>query len=71
MTPHDEREYLMTIGADADCPNCGGDNLTDYPVCQDCAKTCHFPHRASVGKVCIHCQTSGTEKSSVSEKEGR
>lgn len=45
------------IMTDADCPNCGADNLTDYPVCQECAKTCHFPHRASVGKICIHCQT--------------
>lgn len=41
---------------DADCPNCGGDNLTDYPVCQDCARVCHFPHRAEVGKICIHCE---------------
>lgn len=41
---------------DADCPNCGGDNLTDYPVCQDCAHSCHFPYRATVGKICIHCQ---------------
>lgn len=39
-----------------DCPNCGGDNLTDYPVCQACARVCHFPHRAEVGKVCIHCE---------------
>ena len=41
---------------DADCPNCGGDNLTDYPVCQACARVCHFPHRAEVGKICIHCE---------------
>ncbi len=39
-----------------DCPNCGADNLTDYPVCQACARVCHFPHRADVGKICIHCE---------------
>jgi len=37
---------------DADCPRCGGDNLTDYPICQDCAKICHFPHRT----ICLHCK---------------
>ena len=42
--------------SDADCPRCGGDNLTDYPVCQDCAHICHFPHRAAVGKECWHCK---------------
>ena len=30
---------------DAICPNCGADNLDDYPVCAACALTCHFPSR--------------------------
>jgi len=25
---------------------CSNDLLTDYPVCAECAKTAHFPHRA-------------------------
>lgn len=37
---------------DADCPNCGGDNLTDYPVCPSCAAVCHFTHRTD----CQHCR---------------
>lgn len=37
--------------SDAECPRCGDDNLTDYPVCSHCAKIAHFPHRDH----CIHC----------------
>ncbi len=36
---------------DAECPRCGDDNLTDYPVCPSCARVAHFPHRDH----CIHC----------------
>ena len=36
---------------DAECPRCGDDNLTDYPVCPSCARVSHFPHRAD----CVHC----------------
>lgn len=36
------------------CPNCGGDNLSDYPVCVVCALTCHFPHRRD----CVHCDAA-------------
>lgn len=56
---------------DAECPNCGGDNLTDYPVCQDCAKTCHFPHRAAVGKACSHCQIPSIKDILTLEQEKR
>ena len=34
------------------CPRCGDDNLTDYPVCDTCATTAHFTHRAT----CLHCE---------------
>ena len=37
--------------SDAECPRCGDDNLTDYPVCPSCARVAHFPHRDH----CIHC----------------
>jgi len=37
--------------SDAECPRCGDDNLTDYPVCPSCARIAHFPHRDH----CIHC----------------
>lgn len=53
--------------SNAECPRCDGDNLTDYPVCQVCAKTCHFPHRA----VCIHCQTAGVKDVLTPEQEKR
>jgi len=43
---------------DADCPNCGGDNLTDYPVCPGCAVFLHFPER----KICIHCERKDNGK---------
>lgn len=36
---------------DATCPNCGADNLDDYPVCAACAIKCHFPAR----ETCRHC----------------
>lgn len=36
---------------DATCPNCGADNLDDYPVCAACAIKCHFPSREN----CRHC----------------
>ena len=36
---------------DALCPNCGADNLTDYPVCDGCATVAHFTHRER----CLHC----------------
>jgi len=39
-----------------DCPNCGNENPTDYPVCGECAKTCHFAARA----ICLHCETTVT-----------
>ena len=42
---------------DAICPECGNDNLTDYPVCPRCAKTCHFTHRS----VCLHCKEETDE----------
>lgn len=38
--------------SDAICPRCGGDNLTDYPVCDGCATLAHFTHRER----CIHCE---------------
>ena len=38
--------------SDATCPRCGGDNLTDYPVCDGCATVAHFTHRER----CIHCE---------------
>jgi len=37
---------------DAICPRCGGDNLTDYPVCDTCATVAHFPYRTR----CLHCE---------------
>ena len=37
--------------SDAECPRCGDDNLTDYPVCPSCARVAHFPHRDH----CMHC----------------
>lgn len=37
---------------DAICPRCGGDNITDYPVCDTCATVAHFTHRAT----CLHCE---------------
>ena len=37
---------------DAICPNCGNDNLTDYPVCDTCATVAHFTHRDR----CLHCE---------------
>jgi hypothetical protein len=38
--------------SDATCPRCGGDNLTDYPVCDTCATVAHFTHRER----CLHCE---------------
>lgn len=37
------------------CPNCGGENLTDYPVCRACAQKCHAIGRIEIGLNCIHC----------------
>jgi hypothetical protein len=37
------------------CPNCGGENLTDYPVCMACAPKCHAIGRIEIGLNCIHC----------------
>lgn len=37
------------------CPNCGGENLTDYPVCRACAPKCHAIGRIEIGLNCIHC----------------
>lgn len=36
---------------DAECIVCGKENMDDYPACNDCALTAHFPHRQD----CIHC----------------
>lgn len=41
---------------DATCPNCGADNLDDYPVCAACAIKCHFPAREN----CRHCAASAS-----------
>ena len=37
------------------CSNCGGENLTDYPVCRVCALKCHAIGRIEIGLNCIHC----------------
>lgn len=49
---------------DADCPNCGHDNLTDYPVCPSCAVVCHFTHRAD----CRHCAHLAKEESKCNDQ---
>ena len=41
---------------DAICPNCGTDNLDDYPVCAACAFKCHFPAR----ETCRHCAAAAS-----------
>ena len=41
---------------DATCPNCGADNLDDYPVCAACAIKCHFPAR----ETCRHCAAAAS-----------
>lgn len=34
------------------CDKCGGDNLTDLPVCATCASTVHFTYRPCS---CVKC----------------
>lgn len=46
---------------DATCPNCGSDNLDDYPVCATCAIKCHFPAR----EICRHCTAAASVHSLV------
>lgn len=45
----------MTFHSDAICDRCGGDNLTDYPVCMRCAPEVHVGGRVALGSDCIHC----------------
>ena len=40
--------------SDGICDRCGGDNLTDAPVCPSCAASVHFPHRVCV---CAECRS--------------
>jgi len=50
---------------DTICTHCGGDNMTDYPVCPHCAKRLHFDYRVKLGRTCLHCihvaKSAGTE----------
>lgn len=36
------------------CLNCTNDNTADYPVCTDCATTCHFTNRQDCK--CLDCE---------------
>jgi hypothetical protein len=46
---------VLNKGDDMTCSNCGGENLTDYPVCRACAPKCHAIGRIEIGLNCIHC----------------
>ncbi len=39
------------------CVHCHADNLDDYPLCEDCRRRFHMPHRA----VCLHCKEETDE----------
>lgn len=49
---------------DSICSRCGGDNLTDYPVCASCAATRHFEHRLCF---CVSCKADRIQVERVAE----
>ena len=50
---------------DSICSRCGGDNLTDYPVCPLCAAQVHCPHRVCV---CADCRSEREQAEQFAER---